>query len=152
VDLRGEAEPLEDGGRARLRRVAVVPLEGLLENREAIRVEVLVRLREDLLLLDHRLPQLRVPHQRDLQDLLLLVEELVLPQDAQTRRLRNRDRPLARLLVAREDPEERRLPGAVGAHEAVPLARVELEGGVAEEHPLTELTSRDWRPRSWGGI
>jgi hypothetical protein len=65
VHLGGEPEPLEDRGGARLGGVAVVPLDRLLQLGEAVGVEVLVRAGEQRLLLDHRLPELGVAHQRD---------------------------------------------------------------------------------------
>jgi hypothetical protein len=67
------------------------------------------------------------------EDLLLLVEELVLPQHAEPRRLRDRDHAIRRLLVARQDVQQRRLAGAVGADQAVALAGVELERRTAEQ-------------------
>src|SRR5690606_28965819 len=136
--LRREAEPLEDRRRARLRRVAVEPLDRLLEPAEALHVETLVRAGEERLLLDHRLPELRIAHQGHAEDLLVLVEELVLAEHAQAGGLRHRHLARGGLPVAGEDAEERGLAGPVRAHQPVALAGVQLEGDAREEGAVAE--------------
>ena len=88
---------------------------------------------EEALLLLHRLPQGFVPHDDGVEDALLLVLEVVLTEDAKAEVARDRDRPGVRDLVELEHLEERRLPGAVRAGEAVALPRIELHRDVLEE-------------------
>ncbi len=78
-----EAQSLENLGRSGLGCVAVVPLDGLLQLAEALRVEALLGLGQELLLLHHGVPQLGVAHEGHAEDFLVLVQELVLAQDAQ---------------------------------------------------------------------
>ena len=78
MNVAGKTESLQDLGRPGLRRVPIVALHGLLQLTEAVGVEVLLRLRQELLLLYHRLPELRVAHHRNREDLLVLVQELIL--------------------------------------------------------------------------
>ena len=138
VDLAGEAEALEDLAGASLRGVAVVSLEGLLEFREPVGVEGPVFLRDQSLALDHRPPEFGVSHERDAEDRVVLVQEVVLPEDAEPESLRHADGALGRIFGAAEDVEQRRLAGAVGAHESVALAGVEQKGRVAEEDLASE--------------
>ena len=77
-------------------------------------------------------------HERDLENLLFLVHELVLAQDAHAQMLGYRDRTVTGLQVAAQDVEQRGLSGAVGAHQPVALPRVELEGRAGEERAVTE--------------
>ena len=141
VDLAREAEALEDLARAGLRGVAVVALEDLLQFGKTVGVEVSVLRFHQRLPFDHRAPQIGVPLKGDAEDLLFVVEELVLAQDADLEALRYGDGPLGRILGAPEDVEERRLAGPVRAHEAVALAGVEEEGRVAEEDLAAERLS-----------
>jgi hypothetical protein len=65
VHLGGQAETLEDGGRARLRRVAVQPLERRPRARRSGRRRTPRAPARAALLLDQHVPQLGVAHQRD---------------------------------------------------------------------------------------
>ena len=68
-------------------------------------IELAMRLGQELLLRHHGLPKLRVSLQRDAQDLFVLVDELVLAQDAQLHVLRRGHGPRRRILVAADDVE-----------------------------------------------
>src|SRR5690606_1176458 len=82
---------------------------------------------------------------------LVLVQELVLPQHAQPRRLRDRDHALVGLDVAAQDAQQRRLARPVRAHQTVALARVELERRAREEN-LAAVTLGDVGYRDHAGI
>ena len=120
VAVARDAEPLEDLAGARLERVAVVGQDDVLELGVALAVEV-GALEQGLLLLD-RLPQRLVAHHHDVDDGHVLVAEVVLAQDADARLLGDRDRAVARDLVAGQDAQEGGLARAVGADQAVALA------------------------------
>ncbi len=131
-----KAQTLEYGRGAGLRSVAVESLDRLLELVEAFGVEALLGPGEERLLLDHRVPKLGVAHERDLQHLLVLVQELVLAQDAEPEALRDRDRSFAGLHVPAQDVEEGCLPAAVRAHEPITLPGIQLEGGPGEKRSV----------------
>ena len=133
-----EPQSFKDRGRARVRRVAVVPLEDLLQRREAGRVEVLARARHHPLPLGHRAPQLLVAHERDIEDRVGGVQGLVLPQDPEAHIAGHRHRPRARLYIAREDVQQRRLAGSVPADQPVALAGVQPERRPAKEGAVPE--------------
>jgi hypothetical protein len=97
-----------------------------------------VRVGEHLFLLHHRVPQLRVAHEGDAEDLFVFVEELVLAQHSEPQRLGDRHRAGGRRRVPAENAQERGLATPVGAHDAVALARVELKSRIGEENPLAE--------------
>ena len=139
VGLGRDAEPLEDLAGARLQRVAVVLDDDVLELGVAVAVEVLLGPGEDALLLGHGLPERRVAHHHDVDDADVLVLEVVLPEDSDPRALRDRDLAVARALLAAEDLEQRRLAAAVRAHDAVALARIELERDSLEEGLVPEV-------------
>ena len=126
VDLCRQAEAFENHGGTGFCAVAVVALHQILQFGEAIGVEVVLGVGEELLLVDHDLPQLLVPHEGHVQDLLILVEELILAQNAKAQAPGQGDLTGACIQVACEDVEQRRLARAVGADEAVALTGVEL--------------------------
>ena len=74
------------------------------------------------------------PHHGEVEDDLVVLEELVLPEDADAGAAGDGDGALGRRLVAGEDLEERGLARPVGADEPVARARVELERHSLEEH------------------
>ena len=110
--------------------------KSLFELSELVGVEFLGGRGEEPLLGDRRLPQRLIAHQRDIENRLVLVEELILLQDPQAQALRNRDRALAGFDVAGQHVEERGLAGPIGPHQAVALAGVELERHLGEERLL----------------
>jgi hypothetical protein len=134
----GNAEPLENGSRAGLGRVAVEALHRLLQVVEAVSVELGPGGGggQEFFLLHHGIVELAVPHERHAQDRLLVVEELVLAKHPQARALGDGHAPLGGLDVARQDAEEGGLSRAVRADQTVALAGVELEGGPLEEDVL----------------
>ncbi len=142
VNFRREPQTLEDLRGPGLRGVSVVPLDRLLEHVESLGVELGLVGFEQCLLLDHRLPELGVAHHRHPDDLLVTVEELVLPEDPEPRVLRDRHGALGRIEFATQDVEQRRLARTVRADEPVTLAPVELERRVGEQRlvavPLAE--------------
>ena len=154
VDLRRDAEPLQDLRRPRLQRVALVAEDHVLELGVALRLERRVRL-EEALLLGHRLPHLAVPHHRHVDDRHRLVPEVVLREDAEPELLRDRDDARRRGFLSREDPQQRRLPRAVRPDEPVAVARVELDGDPLEEglraERLAEVGDRDHGARVIAG-
>jgi hypothetical protein len=90
-----------------------------------------------LLLLD-RLPQELVAHHDDVDDGYVLVPEVVLPEDADPGLLRDRDRALARDLVAGQDAQEGRLAGPVGAHQGDELTLVDRQVVAAQDGPSAD--------------
>ena len=90
VDRGRDPEALQDLGRPRLERVPLVPDDDVLELGVAVAVELALRV-EEALLLGHRVPDLLVPHHRDLDDRGRLVAEVVLPEDSEAELLRDRD-------------------------------------------------------------
>ncbi len=113
-------------------------LDRLLEAGETVRVEGLLRLGENGLLLLHGLPQLTIAHQGHPEDLLVLEEEVVLSQHAQPGGLRHRHLALGGVQGACQDVQQRGLARAVGADQAVALPGVELEGDAGEERSVAE--------------
>jgi hypothetical protein len=87
----------------------------------------------DAPLLGERVPHHRVAAHREVEDDLAVVEEAILPQHADARPLDQRHRPLGRLLVAGEDPDERALARAVRAHQPVTAPGVELQRHAREQ-------------------
>ena len=149
VDLARDAEPLEDLARPRLERVAVVAQDQVLELGIAVGVELGLGVGQELLLLDHRLPDLVVAHHRHLEDRHVLVAEVVLLEHAELEALGHRHRPLARLLVTGEDLQEGGLARAVRPNQAITVAGVELDRGPGEQGlgsiALTEIGDGDHR-------
>ena len=107
--------------------------KGLFELGELVGIEFLSGRGEQPILGDRHLPQLGIAHQRDIENRLVLVEELILLQDPQAQALRDRNRALAGFDVAGQHVEERGLAGPIGPHQAVALASVELERYMGEE-------------------
>lgn len=136
--LADNAKPLEDLGSTSLGVVAIVPEDDVLELREPVNVEVSIAGSEELLLLLHRAPQLGIAHERDVDDLAVLVEKLVLTEHSEPGFPGDGDRTRRRLDVTVEDAEQSRLSRAVGADEAVPLACIELERDVLEQRARAE--------------
>ena len=106
-------------------------------------------------LLAKRLPDDGVAHHREVEDDRAVVEEAILPEHAEPRLAGNRDAPTRRRLVFRDDLEERGLPGAVRADEAVTRSRVQLEGDVVEQRAsavglFETREANHWRPLSAG--
>ena len=129
-----DAEPLEDLAGLGLERVAVVREDVLLDLGVAVGVELLVvGVREDLLALGDRLPDVVAAHHRDFEDRRLLVLEVVLLQDAEPGPLRDVDRAVRGDLLAREDAEKGRLAGAVRPDQSIARAGVQLHGDPFEE-------------------
>ena len=144
----GDAETLEDGAGPGLERVAVVGGDPVLELDDARRVRGVAR----ALGLERALLGLRAHHELvaghgDLEDHVLVAHEAVLAQHADACALVDDDVPLGGLLVARDDLEERGLPGAVRADEPVPRAAHQLQRDVLEEAAraigLAERVDRD---------
>ncbi len=133
MQLRRDPEALEDLAGPRLEGVAVSPQDDVLEFRVAVGFEVVLGAGEDPFLLGHRVPQRPVAHHHDIEDAVALVPEVVLAQDAQPRALRDRELPGAGGLLAGENPQQRGFATAIGADDAVALARVELERSALEE-------------------
>ena len=151
-----EAEAVEHLARLRLERVAALVVVLLLHLAEAL---------EDLV---HVVGPRGVGH-RVLQGLELVVQVAqaaaagdrlvehraalhlldVLAEVADRELLRHRDLALVGAFLAHDHAEERRLAGAVRADEADPLARVELERGLDEEH-LAAVLLADARERDHG--
>ena len=133
----GDAEALEDLGRARLERVAVlVRGSSPRARRSGRRRTARAAGPSSALLLLHRPPQLAAPHHRHVEDQLLLVGEVVLAQHADAGALGDRDRAVRGDLVAGEDAQEGRLARAVGADHAVDLLRVEVQRHAGEQRLL----------------
>ncbi|MHA7838466.1 MAG: hypothetical protein ACX98W_13505, partial [bacterium] len=78
MHLRGDAESLQDGSRARLQSVSVGSQDEILERRIAVAVEVGLGVGEDLLLLGHRGPERLVSHHDHVEDAHVLVLEMIL--------------------------------------------------------------------------
>ena len=133
-----EPQSFKDRRRARVRRVAVVPLEDVLQRREAARVEVLAGARQDAFALGHRAEELLVAHERDIEDRIAGVQELILPQDPEAHVPGHGHRPRARRHVARQDVQQRRLPRPVSAHQPVALAGIQPERRLAKEGAVPE--------------
>ena len=152
VRRRRDAEALEDGAGARLQGVAVVDADAVLELGEVAGIAGPVD--RVALLLVERLPDDGVAHHRDVEDELLVVAGSG-PAGA-----RPRGRALGEVhgavggrLVAGEHAEERRLPRAVRADQAVARARVELERHALEERAcavgLAEVGGAEHRARGF---
>ena len=95
-----------------------------------------LRLGVDRLALGHDLEEARVPHDDGVEDRLLVEGELVLPQHRDPLAGADDDLPLVRLDLAGENLQKGRLAGAVGADQAVAVARGELDIDVLENDPL----------------
>ena len=147
VDLRRDAEALQDLPAPGLEGVAVVAGDDVLELRVPFAVEMVVRPGEQFVSGPHRVPELSMAHHRDLEDRGVLVQEVILLEGAEAEPFRSRDRPRARLLLTREDAEQGGLARSVGAHQTVPATRVELESRALEEDlgsvPLGEVRDGD---------
>ena len=96
----GDAEPLEDGGGARLERVAVVEAHHLLELGDAQRGRRRVG---EMRCSVERIPDDAVAHHRHVEDDVLVAEEAVLAEHAACGPLGEADAAVGRGLVARED-------------------------------------------------
>ena len=121
VDPRRQAEALEDRRGAGLGGVPVEVLGPGLQLGEPVGVEGLRGPGEQGLLLGQDLPQLAVAHEGHVEDGVLLVQEVVLAQHPDAGPLGPADLAGAGVRLPREDVEQRRLAGAVGAHQAVAL-------------------------------
>jgi hypothetical protein len=99
---------------------------------------VLAGIGQDPLLLDHRPPELRVAHEGDAQDLLVLVQELVLAQHTESHGLGDGYLAGGRLFLPGQDSEQGRLSRPVGADQAVAVTGVEQERRVTEQGPVAE--------------
>jgi hypothetical protein len=106
------------------------------DNRIARTVEMAMCIVQELIVLDQRLPKLQVAHQRDVDDQLVLVQELVLTQDTQPQSIGDRYRAGAGLVVPAQNVEQRRLAGTIGADQPIPLTCVELERCVREQRAI----------------
>jgi hypothetical protein len=103
----GDAEPFEDGARPGFEGVAVVGRDAILELGDARGVGF-VGLHQRVLL-PLRLRDDDVSRHRHVEDGLGVAHEAVLPEDAHTCGLRDRDVSGGRRLVSRDDRQERRL-------------------------------------------
>ena len=142
VDLGRDAEPLEHLAGAGFEGIAVVAEDQVLQLGVAVGVELLLGVGEQALLLDHRLPDVVVAHHGDFEDGHVLVPEVVLLEDAQLEALGHRDSPLAGDVVPGEDLEEGGFARAVGPHEAIAVARVELNRDPLEQRLGAEGLSK----------
>jgi len=104
-----KAQPFENGRRTSFRGVAVEALDRLFELAEPLVIEVVLTSGENRFLLDECVPELRVAHERHAEDLFVLVREVILLQDTEPKRLRDRHLPVRRIHRAREDVEQCRL-------------------------------------------
>ncbi len=134
----GDAEAFEDLAGARLEGVAVVVEDQVFELGVAVAVEILVGVGQQLFFFLHGLPELLVAHHDDVENREGLVFEVVLLEHAQPQLLGHVEDPFAGHFLAGENLQEGRLARAVGADEAVTVARVELEAGALEERLLAE--------------
>src|SRR5690606_16018279 len=98
-------------------------------------------------------PQLAVAHQRDAQDLLLFVQELVLAQHAEPHGPRDREHALIGLDVPAQDAQQRRLARAVRADQPVALGTPQAalaHGRFRRECLVSKQAQRDGRqPIPW---
>jgi hypothetical protein len=133
MDLGRDAEPFEHLRRPGLEGVAVAGQDHVLELRVALGVEVILGALEELLLLGHGLPGLLVAHHGHVEDRRRFVPEVVLLEIAQGQALGNGEGARRGRFPAGEDAQERRLARAVRAHQAVAVARSELERDVLEQ-------------------
>jgi hypothetical protein len=133
VHLGGDAEAFQHLAGARFQGVAVVAQDQVLHLGVAVGVELPLGVGEEALLLHHRLPYVVVAHHGHFEDGHVLVAEVVLLQHTQLEALGHGDRAVARQLLAGEDAEKRRLARTVGPHEAVAVARVELDRDSLEQ-------------------
>ena len=138
VDFCSDPQPFQDLGRSGLQGVAVPAHDDFLQRGVAVAVEVLVGSLQQPVLLDHRVPQLRVAHHDDVEDPILLVLEVVLPEHPQPAALRDRDRAFTGRLVARQHAQQRRLARPVRTHEAVAFALREAHARAREQGLLAE--------------
>jgi hypothetical protein len=121
---------------ARLQCVTVELSHGVLEVGQAPRITLPVI--DDGAALREGLPGRAVAHHGELANDLLIVEEMVLPQHAHPGAAGQRDGAVAGWLVARHDTNERRLARAVGAHQPVAAARVQLQRDAFEQRARAE--------------
>jgi hypothetical protein len=124
----------------------------LLQLREPVRVELLLRRGEQRLLLGQRTPQLAVPHQCHGEDCLVVIGELVLAQHADPEPLRDGDSPVGRLEVAAQDAKQRGLARAIGSYQPVALPGIELQGHTGEQRPVAERLGEVGDGDHGGGI
>ncbi len=129
-----DPEPLEDLARARLERPAVVEAQHLLELGRALRVALV---REALVVTERSVHDLVALH-REVDDRRVVVEEAILPQDAEARAFLHADRALRRRLEPAHDAQQRRLARSVRAHEAVAIARLEVQRHALEQRTRAE--------------
>ncbi len=114
----GNVEPLQENGRVTFRRVSVLLADDALELAEAHAVLVADRgLLVQLLALLERRPEPGVAHDHRVDHAETIEDELILPQDAELGR--PRDRALLRRKLAGQELQERRLARAVGSGQAI---------------------------------
>ena len=135
---RWNSQAVEYCGCASLGGVPIVPLHRFLEFGEPVGIEGLLGVGEQRLPLDQRVPQLWIALERDAEDFLFVVHELILAQNAESAPFRNRYGAVVGGEVPAQDPEQRGLARAVGADEPVPFSRVELERYPGEQGPVAE--------------
>lgn len=68
-----------------------------------------------------------IAHERDAQNGLLFVDEMLLSKHSEPRVLRDGYGPFGRVAILSEDAEKGRFSETVGAYQAVPLAGIDLE-------------------------
>src|SRR6185312_13537881 len=133
VDLGGNAESFEHFAGAGLQGIAVVAEDEVLQVGVAVGVEFLVGVGEEALLLDHGLPDVVVAHHGHFEDGHVLETEVNLLEDAQLEALGHRDGAFAGDVIPGEHFEERRLARAIGPHEAIAVAGIELNRDPLEQ-------------------
>ena len=99
----GQAKTLENGRGVRFGGVSVLALIFVLEHGEAFGVEFNFGVGQQLLSFGHHVPQIGIPHERDVDNLLLFEEKLVLAQHALQRRRCGMDRLPSLASVAGQD-------------------------------------------------
>ena len=134
-----DAETVEQSARVGFGGVAAFFADDAFEFAEAHAVgvgEFLVRLRVERVALLQRLPERRVAHDDGVDDAKFVEGELILAQDAEF--LRARDRAFGRLELAGQDLHQGGFAGAIGPGDGVAAARHEGGGDVLEQDAGTE--------------
>ena len=142
--LRSSTMPKAESQQARLRvDSAFQPFEvgelGLELGRADAVLVAEVGLRVDRVLLLRDAVETLVPHENRRQRVVLAVLEVILLEHADPHVFADRDVAGARLDFAREDLQQRRLPGTVRSDQAVAVAARELERDIFEEDAFAEL-------------
>jgi hypothetical protein len=115
VELRRNAETLENLSGAGLETIAVEAYDQVLHLCVPFAVEMLYRSLENAILFSQCAPQLLMTHHCHVENSGVLETEMVLGEDTQPQPLGHRDDAVTLLLDAGDDPQEGALAGAVCA-------------------------------------